>query len=182
MNNYRTSLAVSVLLANAAFCVITPVTAVAGEPSVKFAVHATAPTPAKTTEDAPIMDEAHLIQLMGIIDHINPGSSSTHPKLAQILGLAAPGDIRYYRQVGFNRGEVKHTFGVMISDPSVLLVARQTPQENKFYRARMDTRLKLILGVVWEAGKTDPIAMPVEEALAGFNAELKAWVDELDKP
>ena len=127
------------------------------------------------------MDEAHYAKLMGVFDRV-ASVVNINPKTSLLFGLTAPGVSYPTRQITFTRDEVKRSFGVGLADPTVLLLINRTADGYQAFRARKGAHIELLVGIKWIKGSIQPTAlMPAEEALASFNSELKAWVDELDR-
>jgi hypothetical protein len=95
-------------------------------------------------------------------------------KVAESLGLTKGAEVLTVRELAFERQGYQH--GIYRSlDPKDdrIILAFRTP-EKRWTAFLTDTRFRLILAVVWNAGET-PQRWPDDEALPAFNNELGYW-------
>jgi hypothetical protein len=95
-------------------------------------------------------------------------------KIAESLGLTRGAEVMTVRELAFEREGYQHGIYRSIDpkDDRVILAFR-TP-EKRWTAFLTDSRFKLVLAVVWNAGET-PERWPNEEAAPAFNNELGYW-------
>ncbi len=95
-------------------------------------------------------------------------------KVAESLGLTKGAQVMTVRELAFEREGYQHGIyrSVDPKDDRVILAFR-TP-EKRWTAFLTDSRFKLVVAVVWNAGEA-PERWPNEEALPAFNNELGYW-------
>src|ERR1700686_1154968 len=95
-------------------------------------------------------------------------------KVAEHLGLTKGAEILTVRELAFEREGYQHgIYRSVDAKDDGIGVAFRTP-EKKWTAFLTDSRLKLILAIVWTAGDP-PVPWPNAEALPAFNNELGYW-------
>jgi hypothetical protein len=95
-------------------------------------------------------------------------------KVAESLGLTRGAEVLTVRELAFERQGYQH--GIYRSvDPKDdrIILAFRTP-DKRWTAFLADSRLRLVLAIVWNAGET-PQRWPLDEALPAFNNELGYW-------
>jgi hypothetical protein len=95
-------------------------------------------------------------------------------KVAEHLGLTRGAQVMSVRELAFEREGYQH--GIYRSvDPKDdrIVIAFRTP-EKRWTAFLTDSRFRLVLAIVWNAGET-PEPWPNSEALPAFNNEVGYW-------
>ena len=175
---YVRFLAVSAMLTNAAYCVITPAPAVAGEPPANSAVHPMQPATLQTPAPSPFT-EVQLAKFNHYWDTRPDKESEIIPKYSRLIGLTTGDEVvRVRRMGGRDENKVYHLFARLKNAAGYILTRETNPNELHMYWVGFDFK---VIAAISDSKDNGVAVLAVQDAEKELQSEYADWAKVADK-